>query len=126
MAVYSNTINLYTSEMIVLDIIGTKTKYMSSVVNHAAAKSAAAILHFLGSACRHLSFLNVSCLCEYKLRSIFKINFYNFSTLSISKLVVTLTVKINMISEQIIVDLNFPFLHGKIFLNKHSYNILYE
>lgn len=45
--------------MIILDIIGKKTKYMSSVVNHAAAKSAAAILHFLGSAFRHLSFLNV-------------------------------------------------------------------
>lgn len=88
MTVYSNTINLYTSEMRILDIIGTKTKYMSSVVNHAAAKSAAAILHFLGSACRHLSFLNVPCLCEHELRSIFKINFYNFSTLSISKLAV--------------------------------------
>lgn len=76
--------------MIILDIIGTKMKYMSSVVNHAAAKSAAAILHFLGSASRHLTFLIVSCLCEYELRSIFKLNFYNFSTLSIRKLVVTI------------------------------------
>lgn len=69
--------------MIVLDIIGKKTKYMSSVVNDAAAKSAAATLHFLGSACRHLSFLN-------ELRSIFKLNLYNFNTLSIRKLVVTI------------------------------------